>query len=94
MAVPGAAPGGRAQKQHRQAQAGPAKEKKVSIDKKKRGVSSAKSAPKVRHTPFLGFSFCVRVSVCQAFVSNFFCYLPARSLTAEHRLSFRDIVVR
>jgi hypothetical protein len=53
MAVPGAAPGGRAQKQHRQAQAGPAKEKKVSIDKKKRGVSSAKSAPKVRHTPFL-----------------------------------------
>jgi hypothetical protein len=46
MAVPGAVPGGRAQKQHRQAQAGPAKEKKVSIDKKKRGVSSAKSAPK------------------------------------------------
>jgi hypothetical protein len=89
MAVPGAAPGGRAQKQHRQAQAGPAKEKKVSIDKKKRGVSSAKSAPKVRHTPFLGISFCVRVSV-----SNFFCYLPARSSTTEHRLSFRDIVVR
>jgi hypothetical protein len=61
MAVPGAAPGGRAQKQHRQAQAGPAKEKKVSIDKKKRGVSSAKSAPKVRHTISLNLFLCACV---------------------------------
>lgn len=55
-----AGPAGRPQKQHRAPSAGPAKEKKKVIDKKKRGVDGEKSKnPKVR---FCSYALCFELS--------------------------------